>query len=192
MTAASILTLDTDAAAAIDAGKLAASGERLCRLLDTHAISASWFVRGNAPAALAASIRAMRTRQDVQPRPPANGHLRPGAVFATRTHALAEIEDELQTFLTGRADRDRLAAGWMPNGVRLHSFRGTLERAIHSGQACHVHVRVAELGRKANNLRLIEDLLFRIAEERRSRRLRIVTVADARRAIAGERLTQAA
>jgi hypothetical protein len=55
-----------------------------------------------------------------------------------------------------------------------------------------VHIRLSELARRPNLIRLLEDLLFRVAEERRSRRLRIVTVSDARRALVSERVTQAA
>jgi len=191
MTAALLLTLDTDAATT-DAGHLGAVGERFCKLLDTHAISASWFVRQDAPGALLGSIRAMRTRQDLLPRPRTKGLWRPGAPLATRTHAMADIESELEIFLTGANSRGALSRDWIPSTLRLLSFRSALERAIHGDAVCHVHVRVAELGPRPKIIRLFEDLLFRVAEERRSRRLRIVTVSDARRALASERLTQAA
>ena len=192
MTSALLLTLDTDTAAACDAGHLGVIGERFCKLLDTHAISASWFVRQDAPGALLGSIRAMRTRQDLLPRSNGRGLWRQGVPFATRTHALADIERELEDFLSGTNNRGGLSREWIPSALRLVHFRGALRRAIHSGAVCHVHIRVAELGRRPGIIRLFEDLLFRVAEERRSRRLRILTVSDARRALANERLTQAA
>jgi hypothetical protein len=167
-------------------------GDRFCKLLDAHAISASWFVRQDAPGALLGSIRAMLTRQDLLPRPSNKGLRRPSAPLAARTHALADIESELETFLTGSNGRGGLSREWVPSALRLLSFRGALERAIRNDAVCHVHIRVAELGHRPKIIRLFEDLLFRVAEERRSRRLRIVTVSDARRTVASERLTQAA
>jgi hypothetical protein len=80
----------------------------------------------------------------------------------------------------------------MLNALRLVGFRSALDRAIRSGAVCHVHLCLAELRRRPAVIRLFEDLLFRLAEERRSRRVRILTVSDARRTMMPERVTEAA
>jgi hypothetical protein len=198
MTAAFLLTLDADAAVAersLARGARVAPGqvvERFCTLLDAHAISGTWFVHQDTSGGVLAAIRAMRARQDLVSKPRLLPKLRPGVAFAMRTHALGDLERHMEAVLARIAGKRGGSGEWMPKALRLVAFRANLERAIRGSAVFHVHIRLSELARRPNLIRLLEDLLFRVAEERRSRRLRIVTVSDARRALVSERVTQAA
>jgi hypothetical protein len=195
MTAALLLTLDAapvvngarDArqAPAITAGDC----ERLRRLLDAHAMAATWLLDERVEPELIQAIGAMRAPQDV-----VRGPFRParpgrGAALATRVVDAVEVGARLDGPFVGQPGG---VGDWVPSPLRLAGFRGALRRAIRDGAVCHVSFRLHQLARRPRSIRLLEDLLFRVAEERRRGRIRVMTLADARRVFAGTRLIDAA
>ena len=197
-TATLLLTLDATSGAHGDRGTRPSSTvtvagcERFFRLLDAHALAATWLVDENSQADLIGAIGSMRVPQDIVRRPRGAAQPRVGATLATRVFDAREADVQLDALFVGNAGRSGVAGEWVPSSFRLVSFRSALQRAIRDSSVCHVFFRLGELSRRPQSIRLLEDLLFRVAEERRLRRLRVVTLSEARRKFADARLIDAA
>lgn len=198
MTAALLLTLDATPVANGDrdtrppSAVTAAGCERLFRLLDAHAMAATWLVDESAQADLIGAIGSMRVPQDIVRPPHGTARPRAGSALATRVLDAHEVEAHLDTMFVGSTGRSGVTSEWVRSSLRLVGFRSALQRAIRDSSVCHVFVRLAELSRRRQSIRLLEDLLFRVAEERRLRRVRVVTLPEVRGKFADARLIDAA
>jgi hypothetical protein len=198
VTAVLLLTLDATRVANGERGAhlrsmaAAADHERFFRLLDAHAMAATWLADEDAEADLIQAIESMRAPQDIVRRP--RGAARPfaGPPLATRILDARRIGGHLDTLFAGNAGRRGVTGEWAPRSLQLVGFRSALGRAIRDGSLCHIFFRLAELSRRKQPIRLLEDMLFRVAEERRLRRLRVMTLREVRSAFVEHSLIDAA